>query len=90
MGQVATLVERHAEDGVARLNQREIGGGVGLRAGVWLDVGVVRAEKLLGAFDGQPLGLVHDFAAAVIALAGQPLGVFVGHHVKTSSRRRRR
>ncbi len=46
-----------------------------------LDIGVVCAEQFLGALDGQPLGLVHDFAATVIALAGQPLGVFVGHDV---------
>ena len=43
---------------------------------------MLRAEELFGAFDGQPLGLVHHFAAAVIALAGQPLGVFVGHDVR--------
>ena len=59
----------------------EIGGGVGLRAGVRLDVGVLGAEELFGAGDGEPLDLVHDLAAAVVALARQPLGVFVGHDV---------
>ena len=90
VGEVAALVERHAQHGVAGLEQREIGGGVGLRAGVRLDVGVLGAEELLGAVDGEPLDLVHDLAAAVVALAGQPLGVLVGHDVGHRLQRRRR
>ena len=68
------------EDGVARLQQREVDGHVGLRAGVRLHVGVLGAEELLGAVDGQRLGDVDELAAAVVALAGVALGVLVGQH----------
>jgi hypothetical protein len=38
----------------------------------------IGAEQLLDAVDGQLLGHVHVLAAAVVALAGVALGVFVG------------
>ena len=47
--QVAAVREVHAEDGVARLHDREIHGHVGLRARVRLHVGVLGAEELLRA-----------------------------------------
>ena len=70
--------QRHAEDGVARLQQREVHGLVGLRAGMRLHVGVVGAEQLLDALDRQLLGDVDVFAAAVVALARIAFGVLVG------------
>ncbi len=45
-----------------------------------LHVGEGAVEELLGAVDGELLGLVDEFAAAVIALARIALGVFVGEH----------
>ena len=45
---------------------------------MWLHVGVIGAEQLLGALDGQGLGDVDDLAAAVVALARIALGIFVG------------
>ncbi len=62
------------------LQQRQVDGGVGLRAGVRLHVGVVGAEQLLGAVDGQLLGDVDVLAAAVVALARIAFGVLVGQH----------
>jgi hypothetical protein len=53
VGQVAAVGQAHAEDGVARLQQRQIHRLVGLRAGVRLHVGVVGAEQLLDALDRQ-------------------------------------
>ena len=50
--------------------QRQVDGHVGLGAGVRLDVGVLGAEELLGALDGQRLDHVDELAAAVVALAG--------------------
>ena len=46
-------------------------------AGVRLDVGVLGAEERLGAVAGEVLDLVDDLAAAVVALAGNALGVLV-------------
>ena len=37
-------------------------------------------NSCLGALDGELLDLVHDLAAAVVALAGQALGVLVREH----------
>jgi len=76
--EVAAVRQLHPQDAVARLEHREIRREVGLRAGVGLDVGVRRAEQVAGPLDGKPLDLVHYFAAAVIPLAGIPLGVLVG------------
>ena len=78
VGQVAAFGQAHAHDGVAGLQQAEEHGLVGLRAGVGLHVGVLGAEQLLDAVDGQLLDDVDVLAAAVVALAGIALGVLVG------------
>ena len=78
--QVAAVRQVHAEDRVARLQQREIHRHVRLRARVRLHVGVLGAEQLLGPRDRQRLGDVDELAAAVVALARIPLGVLVGQH----------
>ena len=78
--EVAAVIEAHAEDRVARIDQREIGRGVRLRARVRLHVGVVGAEQLLGAVDGELLGDVDEFATAVIALARITFRVLVREH----------
>ena len=77
---MAALVEAHAEDGVARLEHGQVGGQVGVGAGVRLDVGVLGAEELARPAAGQVLGLVDDLVAAVVALARVALRVLVGEH----------
>ena len=76
--EMAALVERETEHGVARLEDRGVRGHVRLRAGVRLDVRVGRAEERLRAVDRELLGDVDPLAAAVVALAGQALRVLVG------------
>src|SRR5690606_12974069 len=78
VGQVPAMRQRHAQGGVARLQQREIDRLVGLRPRLRLGVGVVGAEQLPGAIDRQLLGDGHVLAAAVVALAGIAFGVLVG------------
>jgi hypothetical protein len=80
VGQVPAVRERHAEDAVAGIQQREVHRLVGLRAGMRLHVGVVGIEELLDAIQGEPLGDVDVFAAAVVALARIAFGVLVGEH----------
>ena len=63
---------------VARLEQREEHGLVGLGAGMGLDIGEAAVEEALGPVDGEFFGHIHIFAAAVVAPAGIALGVFVG------------
>ncbi len=45
-----------------------------------LHVGELAAEQFGDALDRQPLGDVDELAAAVIALARQAFGIFVGQH----------
>ena len=42
-----------------------------------LNVGVLRAEELAGALDGERFGLIDKVAAVVITLAGVALGILV-------------
>ena len=80
VGQVPAVGQRHAQDGVARLQQRQVHGLVGLRARMRLDVCIIRSEQLLHALDRQRLGHVHVLAAAVVALARITFRVLVGEH----------
>ena len=75
--QVAAVGQVHAQDGIAGLGQREVGGHVRLAAGVGLHVDVAAAEQLLGAFDGKVFGDVDEFAAAVVPLARIAFGVLM-------------
>jgi hypothetical protein len=78
--QVAAVGELHAQDRVAGIEERHVDGVVRLRAGVGLDVRVLGAEEGLGPVDRELLGDVDPLAAAVVALAGQPLRVLVREH----------
>ena len=78
VGQVAAVGQGQAQDLVAGGDHGGQRGGVGLRAGVRLDVGVLGAEQGLDAVDGQLLGDVDVLAAAVVAAARVALGVLVG------------
>ena len=68
VGQMAAVAQVHGEHLVAGLEEGEIDGHVGAAAGVGLDVGVLGAEELLGAVDGQLLDHIHVLAAAIPAL----------------------
>ncbi len=80
VGQVPARRKVHAHDRVAGLQQRKIDREVRLRPGVGLDVGMLGAEQPARAGAGGLLDLIHKLAAAVVAPAGVPLGVFVGEH----------
>ena len=80
MGEMSAVGQIEAEHDVARLQGREVDGRVGLGAGVRLHVDVIGAEDLLGAVSGQVFGHVDELAAAVVAMAGIALGVFIGKH----------
>jgi hypothetical protein len=77
VGEVAAVGQAQSHDGVARVQQGEHGGGVGLGAGVRLHVGEFGAEQGLDAVNGQLLNDVHVFAAAVVALTRVAFGVLV-------------
>ncbi len=78
VGEVAAVRQVQAHDGVARVQQREHGRGVGLCTGVRLDVCEFRTEQGLDPVDGQLLHDVNVLAAAIVALARVALGVLVG------------
>ncbi len=75
---MATRRQVQAHEGVARIEQGIEHRLVGIGAGMGLDVGKGGAEQLLGPLDGQSLGDVDIFAAAVIALAGIAFSILVG------------
>ena len=50
---------------------------VGLAAAVWLDICKLTAEELFAAINRDLFNLIYELAAAVVALAGIALGVFV-------------
>ena len=77
--QVAAVGEVHAQHPVADIEDRDVRRHVCLRAGVGLDVDVLRAgEQRERPLLGESLDLVDELAATVVALAGQALGVLVG------------
>ena len=78
MGEVPAVGQGEAKDLVAGGDHGGQRRGVGLRAGVRLDVGVFGAEEFLDAVDRELLGDVDVFAAAVVAAARVALGVLVG------------
>ena len=78
VGEVATVRQRHAHDGVAGLAERRVDGEVRRRSGVGLDVCMVDAENRLRTLDGERLDLVNDLLTFVVALADVALGVLVG------------
>ena len=80
MGQVPAARKVHAHERVAGGEHGKINRRVGLSTAVRLDVDPLGAEELFGPFDCQALGLVHPFAAAVVAAARIALGVLVGEH----------
>ncbi len=87
---MAAVRQVHPHDRVARLEDGEVDGHVGLRAGVRLHICVLGAEELFGALDGDGLDDVRRSAAAVVAFSGIPLGVLVredGAHGREHGRR---
>ena len=54
--------------------------GIGGGARMWLHIGELAAEQSGRPLDRQPLGNIHELAAAVVALARQTFGVFVGEN----------
>ena len=80
VGQVATVCQGQAHDGVAGVQQCVHDGVVRLRTGVRLDVGVLCAEEFLHAGNSEGLNDVDEFAAAVVAAAGVTLSVLVGQY----------
>ncbi len=80
VGQMAAVIEAHREHRVAGLERREVDGHVRLRAGVRLDVRMLRPEEALRPLDGQGLDLVDHLAAAVVPLARVALRVLVRRH----------
>ena len=75
--EMAAVIQAHAEELVAGVDHRHHRRRVRGRAAVGLHVGRLRAEQRLRALDRERLDDVDVLAAAVVALAGQALGVLV-------------
>ena len=80
MRQMSARGERHSENCVAGLEQRDKHGLIGLRAGMRLHIGEAAPEQPFGALDRERLGDIDEFASAIISAAGIAFGVFVRQH----------
>ena len=80
VGQVAAMRQVQAEHRVAGVDQRHVSGGVGLRTGVRLHIGMFRTEDPLCAVAGNVFDYVDVLTATVVALSRVALGIFVGKH----------
>ena len=78
--EMSTMREIHRQDFVARFNCGEINRHVRLGAAVRLHVHMLCAKQSLGAIDGELLGHIDIFAAAVPTLLGITFRVFVCEH----------
>ena len=76
--QMPAMRQVEPQNRVARLQQRHVGCGIRLRAGVRLHIRVLRAEKLLRPVARQVLHHIRVLAAAVVALARIAFGILVG------------
>ena len=79
VGQVAPMGKVHAEDGVPRLQRRKVDGHVRLGTGVGLNVNMVGAKQLLGAFNGKILHHIDLTASTIVAFSRVPFRILVGH-----------
>ena len=70
VGQVAAIVQAHAQDGVAILAEGLVDSVVCLCAGMGLYIGKAGAEELPGPLDGDVLHYIYALAAAVIPFSG--------------------
>ena len=66
VSKVAAVRKAHSEHGIARLEESGVNGKVRLGAGVRLNIGVFRREKLLCPFNRKVFNNINTFAAAVI------------------------
>jgi hypothetical protein len=77
---MAAVGQLEPHDGLAGLEDRQVGSHVGLRAAVRLHVGVLGGEQLERPVNSQLLDLIDDLTAAVVPPAGISLGILVGEH----------
>ena len=69
----------NAHQRIAGLEQREVHGQVGVRAGVGLHVGELATKEFRCAIDGQLLSPIVIDAAGIVPFAWISLGILVGH-----------
>ena len=77
MGQMATSIKRHPQNGIARLAQCQHNCTVRLRTGMWLNVDKLTAKQFFGAINRKLLGNINKFAPAVITTRRITFGIFV-------------
>ena len=75
---MTTVGKVHSQYGVTRLEQRKIGGHVGLGAGVWLYIDILGPKQGLGTIDGQLFSDIDKLAAAVISFSRISFGILIG------------
>ena len=72
------LLQVHAHDGIAGIEQGKEDGQVGIGAGMGLYIGMIGTEELAGTLTRDVFHNVHILAAAIITFAGKAFGILVG------------
>ena len=72
------MVEAHRQVCVTRIQHRQVNRHIGLRAGVWLNVGVVSSEEFAGTVSSNGFDDIDILAAAVISFFRVAFCIFVG------------
>ncbi|MDH6233777.1 hypothetical protein M2281_004390 [Mesorhizobium soli] len=80
MSQISAGPEIKPEDRIARRQERQKHGLIGLTARMRLDIGIGAAEELVHTFDRQAFDHINVRAASIVAAVRITLGIFVGVH----------
>ena len=80
VGQMAAGSQIETHERIARLQQGEENGLIGLTARIGLHIGKFAPEQASHARNRQLFGDIDELAAAIIPPARVALGIFVGHH----------
>src|SRR6516225_7881055 len=80
VGEMSTCGEVKPHERVTGPHQRHEDFGIGGRAGMRLHIGETASEQAGCALNREALGNIDELATAVITLARQTLGIFVGQH----------
>ena len=80
MCQVTTGRQAHSQNGITWLNKCLHDCLIGLRAGIWLNIGVGAVVKFTHPFNCQIFGNIDKLATTIITPTRIPFGIFICHN----------
>ena len=77
VGQMTSMRQVHAQYRIARLQNTEVDGHIGLASRMRLNIDVLGPEEFLCARDRKAFHHIDELATAIVSAAGIPFGVFI-------------